>query len=249
LSDDEELGPKITPLPEKAGMSAESLQVRVNRIAIGHLDILICAAIGMGVRRFGGVMHRILSFFILLFLAGCSAKHLEVSEVTAVKPTNGAAGLDVYEKRRKAGEQVPDFAGDQLVTIRTFTEKEGGFQGEEFPGAKCKLEARDFSAEVTSPAKVRVPIYRAQSSPLSVVCEHPEYKKKTVERNVFNKTKNERLSMGSSAGLAGVLIMAVVNEASDTTNDDFLYGDVHMLMTPLDPKKAKRKSVAVPGSD
>ena len=58
----------------------------------------------------------------------------------------------------RAGEKVPELAGDQLLDVRSFVTAEGPFgeiAGEEFAGAKCLVKARDYSAQVTTPARRR----------------------------------------------------------------------------------------------
>ena len=96
---------------------------------------------------------------LAMLAAGC-AKPLEVSNITEIKPHTGSKGLDVYEPKRQAGQSaVPEFAGDQLVEVRTYTYKEDS--GEvEIAGATCSLSAADYSATMQTPAKVRVPLYR-----------------------------------------------------------------------------------------
>lgn len=172
---------------------------------------------------------------VAIILAGC-AKPLEVSSITEIKPqTAGAQGVDVYAGRRASGEAVPAFAGDQLLDIRSYKATEGGGWGDEFAGAKCKVTARDFAADFSTPAKVRVPVYRAQSSPLAVQCEHDGMKPRMVEVGVYNKTTEERMSAAAGAGAIGILTMAVVNAASDTSTHDFAYPMVRVIMEPAGP--------------
>lgn len=96
-------------------------------------------------------------------LAGCAKPSLEVGSITEIKAPSGSIGSDVYASRRVAGEQVPGFAGGQIVEVRTYHSKErfeGGGTSDEISGARCKMTARDFSAEFITPAKGRVLIYR-----------------------------------------------------------------------------------------
>ena len=168
---------------------------------------------------------------LAVMVSGC-AKPMEVSSITRISPTNGATGIDVYAERRRRGEKVPEYAGDQIVPVRTYRASEEGFRGKEFAGANCVMEANGFRASFTTPAKVRVPVYRAKSSALSIRCEHPNYKPKLVETAVYNKTQSDRLSAGANGGLAGVLVMAVVNGVSDSTQDTYIYAPVQVIMTP-----------------
>ncbi|MCT4654873.1 MAG: hypothetical protein N4A65_03575 [Cohaesibacter sp.] len=181
-------------------------------------------------------LHR--SFFAvlgLMIVAGCASKPMEVDRITPISATNGSSSLDLYAKQRNAGEAVPEFAGDQIVDVRTYTATKNGGRGKEFAGAKCKVEARDFTASTISPAKVRVPNFRAKSSDLSVRCEHPDYKSKLVTTGVYNQTKSDRLNAGSHAGLAGLALMAVVNGVSDDSKDIYSYAPILVVMRPLKP--------------
>ena len=180
-------------------------------------------------------MKKLLSLLSLCLLAAC-AKPLEVTTITPIQTANGSGNIDVYADSRSAGEVVPEFTGDQIVDVRSYTSNKNGNKGKEFAGASCVLEARDFTANLVTPAKVRVPLYRDQSSPLTVSCTHKDHHPKLAERAVFNLTKAERLDAGSNAGLAGVLIMAVVNEASDESNDVYNYHNIDVVMRPLKAK-------------
>jgi hypothetical protein len=174
-------------------------------------------------------------------LAGCAAPGLEVARVTDIRPTNKAAGLDVYAERRRAGDKVPDFAGDQLVDVRTYREREeNGYSDEEIAGAKCSVKARDYSAEVVTPARIRVPLYRRESSPLSVSCEHPQYQPRSIVLDVYNKTKQDNYSASAGSGLVGFLVMAAINEMSDENTHTFAYPAARLVMKPL-PKGAKAR--------
>lgn len=179
-----------------------------------------------------------------LVLTGC-AKPLEVASITEIKPPPGSQGLDIYASRRNAGEKVPDFAGDQVVDVRSYVMSEGGGTGDEFAGATCELKSRDFSVNLTTPAKVRVPIYRAQSSPLTVQCQKDGFEPKLAEASVFNVTKEERLQQGASGGVVGVLFVAAINAASDETTHDFAYPTIKVLMTPLGAAKPSPAVAAV----
>jgi hypothetical protein len=179
-------------------------------------------------------MRKLIALGALLLLAGC-AKPLEVGSITEIKPPPGTQGADVYATRRAAGEKVPDFAGDQLMEVRTFatTSPDGGGTGDEFAGAQCKVSARDFSADVTTPAKVRVPVYRAQSSPLAVQCTKEGFQPKMTEVTAFNETKAGRYAAGGGGGLVGFLVVTAINAASDETTHDFKYPVARVNMEPL----------------
>jgi hypothetical protein len=181
-------------------------------------------------------MRIVLSLLVAaIFLAGCAKKPMEVDRITQISPANGAKGLDVYASKRKAGEAAPEMSGDQVVPVRTYIAGGGalGGRGKEFAGANCIVKANNYEARVTTPAKIRVPIYRMNSSMLSVRCEKEGFRTKTAEFAVYNKTKNDRYAAGSRAGVAGLLVMAVVNGLSDESKHDFLYPPLNVEMTPI----------------
>ncbi len=174
-------------------------------------------------------------------LAGCSKKPMEVDRITPIKSTSGSTETDVYASRRKAGEKVPELAGDQIVPIRTYMVNSDGFGiGDEIAGAKCNVNARDFSADVVTPAKVRLPNYRMQSSAISVRCSKAGYTTRTVDHSVYNRTKNDRLNMGSQAGLLGVLAVVAINAVSDEKTHDYKYPVLKVVLVPL-PEKGRKK--------
>ena len=181
-------------------------------------------------------MRKVLAISALALLAcSCAPPLLEVSSISEIRPNSGGPGLDVYAARRRAGEKVPELAGDQLLDVRSFVTAEGPFgeiAGEEFAGAKCLVKARDYSAQVTTPARLRVPIYRLESSALSVACEREGYEPRSVVLEVYNKTKADRYAATSGNGLAGLLVVAAINELSDETKHEFAYPTARVIMTP-----------------
>jgi hypothetical protein len=123
---------------------------------------------------------------------------------------------------------VPEFAGDQLVEVRTFQKSD---QGEvEMAGATCSLSASGFSASMTSPAKVRVPLYRGQSSTLAVTCQKPGFQKGMVTVAPFDQTRQSRLASGGSGGLLGVVVVAAIDAAADNSKNDWRYPVARVVM-------------------
>jgi len=189
------------------------------------------------------MLRALLAVLVIGLLAGCAAPGLEVARVTEIRPTNRASGLDVYAERRRAGDKVPDFAGDQLVDVRTYrTQEDSDLAGDEFAGAKCSVKTRDYAADVMTPARIRVPLYRLQSSPLSVSCEHAGYQPRSVVVEVYNKTKQERYAASSGSGLAGLIVMAAINELSDETTHTFAYRPARVVMRPLAKRAPARRN-------
>jgi len=180
---------------------------------------------------------RIVFLIITLVAAGC-AKPLEVGSITPIKSNTGSQGLDVYEPKRQSGQSAPEFAGDQLIEIRSFHYlKEKGEV--EIPGATCDLSAAMYSATMVTPAKVRVPLYRGQSSALSVSCKKQGYKDKMITVNAFDATRANRYASASGGGLAGVAVVAVFDALSDNTKNDWRYPIAKVVLEQDEPKKSK----------
>ncbi len=179
-----------------------------------------------------------------VLMAGCAAP-LAVNEVTSIVPkTKSAVGTDVYAGRRTAGEQVPEFTGEHLLEVRTYTSEPGPLgdpvRGKEIAGAKCRVETTEFHADAVTPAKVRLPLYREKSSPLSVSCAHDAHKQAMTTVAAYNASSAERRQMmstgASSGGLIGLAVGAVaagVMEANaDPKLDMYSYPAAHVVMTP-----------------
>ncbi|MEO1610143.1 MAG: hypothetical protein AAFR90_12600 [Pseudomonadota bacterium] len=165
----------------------------------------------------------IVALSVCFVLAGCAAKPLEVASITSIKPTNGAIGTDVYARQRAAGTLVPEYNGDQLLEVRTYeyVQEKGTV---EMAGAKCNVSAGSFTASMTTPAKVRVPLYRNQSESLAVKCNKQGYKSKMITLKAFDKTRADRFnnmtSAGSAGGLIGVVASAAIAGAVDAASDN-----------------------------
>jgi hypothetical protein len=188
------------------------------------------------------MLRVLLAVAVVGVLAGCAAPGLEVTKVSEVRPTNGARGVDVYAERRRAGDKVPDFAGDQIMEVRTYRAQEDSeMAGDEFAGARCSVKARDFAAAVVTPARVRVPIYRLQSSPLSVSCEYPGHQQRSIVVEVYNKTKQQNYAASAGSGLVGFFLMTAVNELSDENTHTFAYPLARVVMRPMAKRTASRR--------
>jgi hypothetical protein len=169
-----------------------------------------------------------------LLAAGC-ATPMEVSSISEIKATNGATGIDVHSLRRQKGEQVPEFAGDQLLDVRTYRYEDG--KGEyEFAGANCLVSGSEYQANVVTPARVRVPLYRAQSSALSVSCTKDGLEKKSIVVEAYDEVRASRLSSGANGGLIGVAIAAGADALSDNTKNAWKYRPARVVMTAVEKK-------------
>lgn len=183
-------------------------------------------------------MHRLSLLVIGLACLGGCAQPLAVANVTDIKSHTGNRGIDVYEQQRRAGASVPEFAGDQLVEVRTYkrTEESGEV---EMAGASCSLSAAGFSATMQSPAKVRVPLYRGQSSTLAVTCEMPGYQKQLVTVDPFDATRSQRYASSSGGGLIGVVVVAAVDAMADNSKNEWRYPVARVVLEP-NPSANKR---------
>jgi hypothetical protein len=172
-----------------------------------------------------------------LIASGC-AKPLEVGSITEIKSSTGSKSVDVHEPRRAAGQPgTPAFAGDQIVEVRTYSYVEG--QGDvEFAGASCTLSAAEFTATMQSPAKVRVPLYRGQSSTLPVGCETPGFQRKMITVSPFDVTRQERMSGGASRGLLGLVVVTAIDAMSDNSQNEWRYPPASLVMERLPAKTA-----------
>ncbi len=166
---------------------------------------------------------RLLLITTLLGLVGCAAKPLEVDNITSIVPKNGTTETDVYAAQRAQGVPVPEYGGDQLVEIRTYSivEQKGKV---EMSGAQCRVSAGAYTATTTTPAKVRVPLYRNQSESLAVKCEKPGYESKLITLQAYDKTRSDRFdnmtAAGSSGGLIGVVASAAIAGVVDASSDN-----------------------------
>jgi hypothetical protein len=166
---------------------------------------------------------------VIMALAGC-AKPLEVGSITEIQSKTGSRGIDVYEPRRiKDQAGLPEFAGDQLLEVRTYVVEDG--KGEvEVADASCSVSAADFSATTRTPAKVRVPLYRGQSSTLAVSCERPGYKPRSITVAAADVTRQGRYQSGSSAGVIGLVAAVAVDGLSDNTKNEWRYPLARIVM-------------------
>jgi hypothetical protein len=165
----------------------------------------------------------------LSLLTGC-AKPLEVGSITNIRSATGSQSVDVLEpKRAKGVPGLPEFSGDQLLEVRTYARSDGGPDAE-ISGASCTLTAADYSATMETPAKVRVPLYRAESSTLSVACKMPGFKKRMITVEAFDETRRSRMSNGAGGGLIGLVAVSAIDAASDNTRNTWRYPVAKILL-------------------
>jgi hypothetical protein len=183
-------------------------------------------------------VFRLCPLLVLVVLGGCAAPGLEVASVTQIRSSTGSSGIDVYEPKRRPGSSVPEFAGDQLVEVRTYKNTDEGEV--EIAGAMCSLAATGFSASMQTPAKVRVPLYREQSSTLAVTCEMPGYQKRMVTVAPYDATRASRMASSGSGGLIGVAVVAAIDAAADNSKNDWRYPIARVPLEPTGSEKTAR---------
>ncbi len=179
---------------------------------------------------------RILIFSVVV-LGGC-AKPLEVGSITEIQNSTGSKSIDVLEPKRVAGQSsVPEFSGDQLLEVRTYADTESNGRVE-VAGAQCELTASDFKAGMETPAKVRVPLYRNQSSTLAVACQKSGYRKKMITVTAMDVTRQQRMASGAGGGLLGVAVVAAFDAAADNTKNEWKYPIAAVILEPDVASKA-----------
>ncbi|MEM7749225.1 MAG: hypothetical protein AAF346_13325 [Pseudomonadota bacterium] len=180
-------------------------------------------------------MARAITIFLLLSLAGC-AKPMDIASVTQIKPNTGSSSIDVYEPHRRRGQKgIPDYAGDQFLEVRTYTYKQD--EGRvEIGNASCEISTAHYSAKMTTPARVRVPLYRGSSSILGVVCEKEGYRKKHASVAPIDIVRRQRFAHSTQGGLIGVAVVAVIDAASDNTKNEWRYPVARITLAPVSKK-------------
>lgn len=185
------------------------------------------------------------AFFSLaaLALAGCqTAKPIAMS--VGVTPTNsGAVGGDVLAAERQAGQDIPQLQGQEVVTVRTYeytlkTEAVSATRTE-LEGIACVLESDGYRAEVKTPAQVTVPDYGYASRPIRVSCEAPGFKTGTATVQIFSKTTSGRMQTAQHGGLAGVVLVAMIDAASDKKKHDYGYLPADITMNRVGCENAR----------
>ena len=175
----------------------------------------------------------------LSLVAGCAAPRAPLKSVVSVTGPSGQVGGDVYESRRATGEDLPPFKGDQVLEIRTDdATKDRDDKTREIIGADCVVKGDIFSAKVTTPSGVRIPLYGHRSTELTVECTHPDYQPMIARLEPYNHSKHERQSAArAQPGLLGLAVGALVSgiyeaTVNDVENDIFKYRQIPIKMLP-----------------
>ncbi|WP_156462644.1 hypothetical protein [Rhizobium sp. Leaf262] len=176
-------------------------------------------------------------------LSGCQT-HKPIAMSVAATPTSpNIQHGDVLAPQRTAGQDIPALRGNEIATIRTYeyTKKnDSDFSTRsEIEAVDCVLESDGYKASIKTPAQVRVPDYGYASRPISVRCTATGYRPGVANVVAVNKSADQRMSSGSNAGLAGIVVMAVVNAASDQKKDDFVYPPINVTMNRIGCETSK----------
>ncbi len=190
------------------------------------------------------MLRQILVAVAIIAMAGCSAAPLEVGSVTEIQrtgaialpvstvpPATASGAIGTYDSRRAAGVATPQVAGDQLLEVRTYTSSPP-YGMVELSGASCTLNAADFSATLQTPAKVRVPLYRQQSSPLAILCDLPGFKKKRMTVAAVDVVREKRAASAATGGLFGLLSVAAIDVFADESKDLWEYPSAKVILVP-----------------
>ncbi|MGZ9718511.1 hypothetical protein [Rhizobium miluonense] len=185
----------------------------------------------------------ILSLLVSLALTGCqSAKPIAMS-VNALPTAKGVQYGDVLAPQRAAGQDIPSLKGQRVVTVRTYEDvrkKDAQFSTrEEMEGVDCALESEGYRASVKTPAEIRVPDYGYASRPVAVRCQSPGYRAGYATVQPFDKTSSERLGAASNNGLAGVVVVALIDAATDKKKHEFSYPPVYVTMNRIGCEKER----------
>lgn len=98
----------------------------------------------------------------------------------------------------------------------------------ETAGVACTFSGSGFNGSVTTPGIVNLPAFGTGTRPVAFTCS--DGNTTIVSQAVpYNVTSNERMAAGASGGLIGVLIMAGVDAARDSTADTWGYRDVVVI--------------------
>lgn len=176
-------------------------------------------------------MKRIVSMVCVAALAaGCTVMDITQPPIpVTAKDTRGAIGLDVYGRARAAGNPVPRFRGQEILTVRTSGPREGQGHGE-IPGSTCNLDAGVYSASFQTPANIIVPDYGPDSPAIYIACTAPDGRPKSATINAVNLTSQQRNASAAGTGLLGALVIGAVNEARrDNETDDFGYNPITLM--------------------
>lgn len=168
-----------------------------------------------------------MSAFAVFGLAGCQTAKPIAMSVSVTPTTSGGVGSDVLAAERQAGQDIPPLEGQEVVTVRTYeytlkTEAVSATRTE-LEGIDCVLESDGYRAEVKTPAQVTVPDYGYASRPIRVNCRAPGFNTGTATVQIFSKTTSGRMETAQHGGLAGVVLVAMIDAATDKKKHDYGY--------------------------
>ncbi len=158
-----------------------------------------------------------------VFLAACAPLEVTTPAVTAIPfNQNAAVGIDVYGSDRARGATVPPFRGQSVINVRAVDRAN---RMAELTGVTCTLRTDTYSATVTTPGRVIVPNYGAQSPVISATCSDG-VRQATGTSTVTNVSAEERANAATfeTTPAIGVLVGTIVNPSTDT----YSYSDIRV---------------------
>ncbi len=169
-----------------------------------------------------------------IILSACQTGKPIAMSVVATPTAKSIANGDVLGPQRAAGQDVPQLQGQEVVTVRTYEHRRDpdavSSTRTELEGIACSLESDGYRAAVKTPAQVTVPDYGYASRPIRIQCNAPGFKTGVATVQPYSKTSASRIGAARGAGLAAVLIVAVVDSATDPKKHDYGYEFANVTM-------------------
>lgn len=167
-------------------------------------------------------------------LSACQTGKPIAMSVMATPTAAGIKNGDVLAPQRAAGQDVPPLQGQEVVTVRTYEYQRDtdavSSTLKEIEGVNCVLESDGYRAAVNTPAEVSVPDYGFASRPIRVHCNAPNFKTGIATLQPYSKTSADRMQSAGQGGLAGVLVVALIDAASDPKKHDYGYRPADVTM-------------------
>ena len=156
-------------------------------------------------------------------VAACVAAEVTTPSVMVIpKVPSSAVGIDVYARDRARGNPVPEFRGQETVSVRAMGSNSEGVYGE-LSGVPCSIDAGVYTAPIATPANIIVPDYGPSSPAIFVRCILGD-KSGSATVSAYNATNQQRQSSAYGTGILGAIIIgAVAASQRDDSIDDFKY--------------------------
>jgi len=130
-------------------------------------------------------------------LSGCTTPNTDITQ-----PPVNVALKNSNTQTRLLGFTEP--------VVRSFTKVDG--KRSEVVGAKCLLDSAEFSGELVTPAKVRLPELKGKPTPLYITCRTDEL---AGTKQVAPALRGTAVGGPSVAGLAAAIITSAIVVSKD----------------------------------